>query len=70
MSKQYSECPLFNHENCKEYYNRKVCAIVRKDKACLRNIPKVGKRARKRKGSTGTAKRDNACKDKPVKEIA
>jgi hypothetical protein len=69
MSKQYPECPLFNHENCKECYNLKVCAIVRKEKVCLRNIPKTKNKARKRKGSKGTDKRDNVCTDKPVKEI-
>jgi len=58
MSKQYPECPLFNHENCKELHNRKVCAIVRKDKVCLRNIPKAGKKARKRKGTEETTERD------------
>jgi len=58
MSKQYLECPLFNHENCKELHNRKVCAIVRKDRVCLRNIPKAGKKARKRKETKETAERD------------
>jgi hypothetical protein len=58
MSKQYPECPLFNHENCKELHNRKVCAIVRKDKVCLRNIPKAGKKTRKRKETKEAAKRD------------
>jgi hypothetical protein len=56
MSKQYPECPLVNHENCKELHNRKVCAIVRKDKVCLRNIPKAGKR--KRKETKEAAKKD------------
>ena len=32
MSKQYPECPLYNHANCREIDNRKVCAIVREDK--------------------------------------
>jgi hypothetical protein len=35
MSKKYPECPLYNHDTCKELYNQKVCAIVRKDKTCL-----------------------------------
>jgi hypothetical protein len=70
MSKQYPECPLFNHENCKELHNRKVCAIVRKDKACLRNIPKVGKKARKRKETKSTAKRNKTSMDNLIKEIA
>ena len=29
MSKQFPECPLCNHFNCKEIYIKKVCAIVR-----------------------------------------
>lgn len=58
MSKQHSECPLFNHENCKELHNPKVCAILRKDKVCLRNIPKTGKKARKGKGTKEAAKKD------------
>jgi hypothetical protein len=58
MSKRYSECPLFNHENCKELHNRKVCAIVRKDQVCLRNITKGGKKTRKRKDTKDTTKRD------------
>ena len=43
MSKKYSECPLYNHNSCKDMDNPKLCAIVRKDKTCLRkqrNIPK------------------------------
>jgi hypothetical protein len=47
MSKQYPECPLFNHATCKELHNRKVCAIVRKDKKCLRKLPKSVKKAKK-----------------------
>jgi len=45
MSKQYPECPLYNHANCKEIDNKKVCAIVRKDKKCLRKLPKSAKKA-------------------------
>ena len=47
MSKQYPECPLFNHATCKELHNRKVCAIIRKDKKCLRKLPKSVKKAKK-----------------------
>ena len=36
MSKQYPECPLYNHNNCKELHIPKVCAIVRDDNECLR----------------------------------
>ncbi len=36
MFKQFPECPLFNHNNCRELDNLKLCAIVREDKACLR----------------------------------
>lgn len=46
MSKTYPECPLYNHNNCKELHNRKVCAIVREDKICLKKLPKSVKRAK------------------------
>jgi hypothetical protein len=36
MSKQYPECPLYNHNTCKVLDDPKVCAIVRKDKTCLK----------------------------------
>ena len=36
MSEKNPECPLYNPLNCKEYYNPKLCAFVRKDKTCLR----------------------------------
>jgi len=32
MSEKNPECPLYNPLNCKEYYNPKLCAFVRKDK--------------------------------------
>ena len=47
MSKQYPECPLYNHRNCREIDIKKVCAIVRKDKKCLRKFsdrPKLSKK--------------------------
>ena len=47
MSEKYPECPLYNHKNCKEIDNRKVCAIVRKDKICLRKLPKSVKEVKK-----------------------
>jgi len=34
MSEKNPECPLYNPLNCKEYYNPKLCAFVRKDKTC------------------------------------
>jgi hypothetical protein len=36
MSEQYPECPLYNHNNCKEFYNPKLCAIAKRDKTCLK----------------------------------
>ncbi len=44
MSKQYPECPLFNHDTCRDMHNPKLCAIVRKDKNCLRELSKNVKR--------------------------
>ncbi len=45
MSEQYPECPLYNHNICKDLHNPKVCAIVRKDKKCLGKLPKSIKKA-------------------------
>ena len=36
MSKQYPECPLYKHDNCREFHNPKLCAVVKEDKICLR----------------------------------
>jgi len=36
MSKNRPECPLFDHNNCKEAYIPKICALVRDDKTCLK----------------------------------
>ena len=36
MSEKHPECPLYNPLNCKEYYNPRLCAFVRKDKDCLK----------------------------------
>ena len=41
MSKMYPECPLYNHDNCKDLHNPTLCAIVRKDKKCLKKNPRV-----------------------------
>jgi hypothetical protein len=46
MSKMYPECPVYNHANCREIDNKKVCAIVRKDKKCLRNLQKSRKKVK------------------------
>ena len=49
MSKKHPECPLYNPLNCKEYYNPKLCAFVRKDKVCLKKKkPKPKKAAAKK----------------------
>ncbi|MBF0234903.1 MAG: hypothetical protein HQK65_17995 [Desulfamplus sp.] len=40
MSKQYPECPLYNHVTCKDLHNPKVCAIVREDKNCFKKRQK------------------------------
>lgn len=36
MSKQYPECPLYNHSTCRELHNPKLCAIIRQDHTCLK----------------------------------
>ena len=40
MSKIYPECPLYNHISCKDIDNSKLCALVRKDKKCLKKLGK------------------------------
>jgi len=40
MSKQYPECPLYNHATCKELHNPNLCAIVRDDKTCYKKLQK------------------------------
>ncbi len=41
MSKQYPECPLYNHANCRELHNPKICALSKKDKICLKKPQKA-----------------------------
>jgi hypothetical protein len=41
MSEKHPECPLYNPLNCKEYYNPKLCAFVKKDKVCLKKKTKT-----------------------------
>ncbi len=36
MSKEYPECPLYNHSSCRDIDNPKICAIIRKDKICIK----------------------------------
>jgi hypothetical protein len=48
MSKQYPECPLYNHNNCKELHNPKLCALVRKDKKCLKKLHKSAKKGKEK----------------------
>ncbi len=46
MSKRYPECPLFNHDSCRELHNKNVCAIIRKDKTCHKKLHKNVKKAK------------------------
>ena len=50
MSKKYPECPMYNHDNCREFYNPKLCAVVKADKICLRKKgnPKGKSKTKKR----------------------
>ena len=43
MSKQYPECPLYNHATCRELHNPKLCAIIREDQICLKKQQKPKK---------------------------
>ena len=49
MSEMYPECPVYNHDNCKNRDNPKLCALVRKDKKCLK---KLSKKVKKKKPSS------------------
>ncbi len=40
MSKQYPECPLYNHSTCKEFHNPNLCAIIREDQTCFKKRQK------------------------------
>lgn len=50
MSKTYPECPLYNHDNCKDLHNPKLCAMVRKDKVCLKKNKKGKTKAKAKSG--------------------
>ncbi len=52
MSKKYPECPLYNHDNCSQFNNPKICAIVKNDNECLRERYKSRKKAN---GSIGNS---------------
>ncbi|MBF0574136.1 MAG: hypothetical protein HQK69_10345 [Desulfamplus sp.] len=43
MSKQYPECPLYNHVTCRDLHNQKVCALIREDKQCFKKRQKNSK---------------------------
>ena len=43
MSKKFPECPVYNHDNCRDLHNPKICAIVKEDKICLRKHQKSRK---------------------------
>lgn len=36
MQTKNPECPISNPQNCKEYYNPKICAFSKKDRICLK----------------------------------
>ena len=60
MSQKHPECPLYNPLNCKEYYNPKLCAFVRKDKKCLKKKkPKSKKPAAGNENQPATEKESN-----------
>ena len=60
MSQKQPECPLYNPLNCKEYYNPKLCAFVRKDKKCLKKKkPKTKKQATETETQASTAAESN-----------
>jgi hypothetical protein len=50
MSKEFPECPLYTHINCRELDNPKLCAFVNKDKKCLKKILKSKPKKKKVEG--------------------
>ncbi|MCU0600249.1 MAG: hypothetical protein MUE70_13460 [Desulfobacterales bacterium] len=69
MSKKHPECPLYNPLNCKEYYNPKLCAFVRKDRICLKKKkPKPLKTSQQDTGGAAKETKGNKPK-KAVKPI-
>jgi hypothetical protein len=40
MSKKNPDCPMYTPDTCKEVENPKLCALVRKDKICLKKKPR------------------------------
>jgi hypothetical protein len=44
MSEMYPECPAYDHRNCKDIDNPKLCDLVRKDKKCLKKFRKKAKK--------------------------
>ncbi len=54
MSKKYPECPLYNHDNCRDYYNPKICAVVRDDKICIKKNEKKLKKTEITKSEKST----------------
>jgi hypothetical protein len=46
MSVKHPECPLYNHDNCRELDNPKLCALVREDKICIRKESKPEKKTK------------------------
>ena len=55
MQTKNPECPITNPQNCKEYYNPKICAFARKDKICLKKKKTKQKNEDKTETFTETA---------------
>jgi hypothetical protein len=60
MSKKYPECPLYNHNNCKQLHNPEICAIIRIDNRCLRDRPKSRKKTNESIGHRISVKEKNS----------
>jgi hypothetical protein len=48
MSKKHPECPLYNHDTCKELHNPKLCAMVRADNTCRKKMPTYKSKTKKK----------------------
>ncbi len=63
MSEKNPECPLYNPLNCKEYYNPKLCAFVRKDRICLKKKKPKSKSKGEPGQDLGQDKNDESVKN-------
>ena len=65
MSAKYPECSVVVPKNCPEFRNGRVCALLRKDKKCLRKFG--GSRPRVHVDNIGAVHKPN--RPSPVRNV-